>query len=269
MDELADQLTGVLHEIAAADSGHPQPRISSHFSPQRAIYGSGLGRAAVDGVGDRGARRAQGRRQRSRRSAAGHDERHTARPTGADAPARRRRRATIAATPSRYRCDWSVHRWSSAAAKDARRRLAELESVIPGDWRLTWYSGQCALLEGDFDAAAADFDAVLTMLPGELDPKLALAATAELRGAYDEAARYYETVWRTNHSSTARRSAWRGCEPGRATVPAPSPHLTRSPLPQRISPRQARPRSRYSSTAGPPTTSTNRRCSMRASARRR
>ncbi len=44
------------------------------------------------------------------------------------------------------------------------------------------------------------FDAVLTMLPGELDPKLALAATAELRGAYDEAARYYETVWRTNHS---------------------------------------------------------------------
>jgi serine/threonine-protein kinase PknG len=38
------------------------------------------------------------------------------------------------------------------------------------------------------------------MLPGELDPKLALAATAELRGAYDVAARYYETVWRTNHS---------------------------------------------------------------------
>ena len=93
-----------------------------------------------------------------------------------------------------------MRHWSSVAAKDARRRLAELESVIPADWRLTWYSGQCALLEGDFDAAAASFDAVLTMLPGELDPKLALAATAELRGAYDEAARYYETVWRTNHS---------------------------------------------------------------------
>ena len=26
MDELADQLTGVLHEIAAADTGHPKPR---------------------------------------------------------------------------------------------------------------------------------------------------------------------------------------------------------------------------------------------------
>ena len=72
--------------------------------------------------------------------------------------------------------------------------------VVLSEERLTWYSGQCALLEGDFGAAAADFDAVLTVLPGELDPKLAVAATAELTGAYDEAARYYETVWRTNHS---------------------------------------------------------------------
>ena len=38
------------------------------------------------------------------------------------------------------------------------------------------------------------------MLPGELDPKLALAATAELRGAHADATRYYETVWRTNHT---------------------------------------------------------------------
>ena len=41
MYELADQLTGVLHEIAAADSGTPHPRLSTHFSPQRAIYGAG------------------------------------------------------------------------------------------------------------------------------------------------------------------------------------------------------------------------------------
>jgi serine/threonine-protein kinase PknG len=35
-------------------------------------------------------------------------------------------------------------------------------------------------------------------LPGELAPKIALAATAELRGAADDAERYYETVWRTD-----------------------------------------------------------------------
>jgi serine/threonine-protein kinase PknG len=82
----------------------------------------------------------------------------------------------------------------------ARRRLAELESMIPGDWRLTWYSGQCALLESAFDEAAAEFQAVLAVLPGELAPKIAIAATAELRGAGDVAARYYETVWRTDRS---------------------------------------------------------------------
>src|SRR4051812_40165451 len=42
MDELADQLTGVLHEIVAANSGTPQPRMSRYFSPQRGIYGAGI-----------------------------------------------------------------------------------------------------------------------------------------------------------------------------------------------------------------------------------
>ena len=65
--------------------------------------------------------------------------------------------------------------------KDARKRLAELESVIPDDWRLTWYSGQCALLEGEFGKAAADFHEVMALLPGELAPKVAIAATAEMR----------------------------------------------------------------------------------------
>jgi serine/threonine-protein kinase PknG len=88
----------------------------------------------------------------------------------------------------------------TGAARDARKRLTELESVTPGDWRLKWYSGQCALLEGEFDKAAADFDAVFAMLPGELAPKLAIGATAELRDQRDDATRYYEMVWRTERS---------------------------------------------------------------------
>ena len=87
------------------------------------------------------------------------------------------------------------------AAKDARTRLAELESVLPGDWRLPWYSGQCALLEGDFDAAATRFRR------GARDAARRARSQAGARppppncGAhYDEATRYYETVWRTNHT---------------------------------------------------------------------
>jgi serine/threonine-protein kinase PknG len=41
---------------------------------------------------------------------------------------------------------------------------------------------------------------VLSSLPGELAPKLAIAATAELRGSRDDAMRYYDAVWRTDRS---------------------------------------------------------------------
>lgn len=85
------------------------------------------------------------------------------------------------------------------APDKARARLAELDPLIPGDWRLTWYSGQCALLEGDFGSAAQDFRVIMELLPGELAPKLALAATAEMAGHRDAAARYYDIVWRTDH----------------------------------------------------------------------
>jgi serine/threonine-protein kinase PknG len=88
----------------------------------------------------------------------------------------------------------------TGAPEDARTRLAELSPTLPGDWRMPWYRGQCALLEGDYERAAGEFDEVLAMLPGELPPKVALAATAELREAGDDAARYYETVWRTDDS---------------------------------------------------------------------
>ena len=54
---------------------------------------------------------------------------------------------------------------------DARKRLAELSSVLPNDWRLSWYLGQCALLERDYDEAGEHFDEVLAMLPGELAPE--------------------------------------------------------------------------------------------------
>ena len=49
MDELADQLTGVLHEIAAADSGQPEAAALDSLQPAARHLRGGLGRAAVDG----------------------------------------------------------------------------------------------------------------------------------------------------------------------------------------------------------------------------
>ncbi|WP_082976201.1 serine/threonine-protein kinase [Nocardia sp. 852002-20019_SCH5090214] len=92
----------------------------------------------------------------------------------------------------------------------ARALLRELMLDYDTDWRLTWYRGIADLLDGAFEHAYTQFDTVHAMLPGEIAPALALAATAELvlqhldlpadpdrwhRAAVD----FYRTVWRTNH----------------------------------------------------------------------
>jgi serine/threonine-protein kinase PknG len=200
MEELADQLTGVLHEIAASDSGTARPRMSNYFSPQRALYGGGrdvpvhpadviaaLSVPVVD-PNDPGAA--------------------VLATTSGTPPAQLEQALTVARRGANQGNSSSVEvplrlvraSLELGAPEQARKRLAELAALIPGDWRLMWYSGQCALLEGEFDKAAADFNVVAAALPGELAPKLAIAATAELRDARDEAARHYATVWRTDHS---------------------------------------------------------------------
>jgi serine/threonine-protein kinase PknG len=200
MEELADQLTGVLHEIASADTGAAQPRMSTYFSPQREVYGAGrdatveparviaaLPVPVVDPTDSGAAVLATTSgvppAQLEHALDLARGGAHQAKSSSVEIPLRL------------VRASLEV-----GAAKDARKRLAELEAVLPGDWRLVWYSGQCALLEGEYERAAADFDTVLSSLPGELAPKMAIAATAELRGSRDEAMRYYDAVWRTDRS---------------------------------------------------------------------
>jgi serine/threonine-protein kinase PknG len=200
MEELADQLTGVLHEIAAADGKSVQPRMSSFFSPQRAVYGAGWdvpvdparviaalpvpvvdptdpGAAMLATTSGTPAAQLEHALSLARGGA------HPGKSSSVEIPLRLVRAALEIGAP-----------------KDARTRLAEVDSVIPGDWRLSWYSAQCALLEGEFENATADFTAVLATLPGELAPKLGIAAAAELLGNRDVAARYYRTVWRTDQT---------------------------------------------------------------------
>jgi serine/threonine-protein kinase PknG len=200
IEEMADQLTGVLHEIAAADSDTARPRMSNYFSPQRGVFGGGkdvpvdpddviaaLPVPVVDSSDPGAAVLAT---------------------ISGTSPARLEHALSLARSGAHEGSSSSIEiplrlvraSLEIGAPKEARNRLAELQAVIPGDWRLAWYSGQCALLEDEFDKAAADFDVVLATLPGELAPKLAIAATAELREMRPEAARYYETVWRTDHS---------------------------------------------------------------------
>ncbi len=200
MEQLADQLTGVLHEIAAAGDSTVPAKVSNYFSHQRGIYGASRGMRIdpaqviaalpvpiVDPADPGSAVLAT---------------------TSGTPPAELEQALALAAARPRPDSGSSVEiplRLVRAALEmgqtaDALQRLAQLRSALPGDWRLPWYRGQCALLDGRYDDAATDFTEVLAELPGELAPKLALAATAELRGEVPDATRYYEAVWRTDDS---------------------------------------------------------------------
>ncbi|MFJ2769434.1 tetratricopeptide repeat protein [Streptomyces sp. NPDC087300] len=82
----------------------------------------------------------------------------------------------------------------------AAEALADLERRHPDDWRVVWYRGVAALATGDFESAALSFDAVYDAFPGEPAPKLALGVCAEVLGQLDNAAEYYRLVWTTDPS---------------------------------------------------------------------
>lgn len=63
---------------------------------------------------------------------------------------------------------------------EARDSLRDTSERLQRDWRYRWYEGITYLLLDQFNDALTSFHHVLTMLPGEPAPKLALAATLEL-----------------------------------------------------------------------------------------
>jgi serine/threonine-protein kinase PknG len=81
---------------------------------------------------------------------------------------------------------------------EAEGLLSELTRALPGDWRVDWYRGISALTAGLWERAKGIFDALYTRMPGEAAPKLALAFCCEGAGQRAEAARRYESVWRTD-----------------------------------------------------------------------
>ncbi|WP_431951958.1 tetratricopeptide repeat protein [Nocardia lijiangensis] len=201
MEEMADQLTGVLREVLSADDGSPRPGMSAYFGPPRAVFGvaeavapehivAGLPVPLVD-PSDSGAAllattAGTTPEELERAFADGLRSVVTGRAESMEIPLRLVRAALDTGDPA-----------------EAERRIAALADRLPGDWRLAWYRGQARVLARDFAAARAEFEAVYAALPGEPAPKLALAAMAELAADGASAARYYDTVWRTDHAFTA------------------------------------------------------------------
>jgi serine/threonine-protein kinase PknG len=81
----------------------------------------------------------------------------------------------------------------------ANRKLDALAERVGWRWRLVWFKAVSQLLTGDYDSATKHFAEVLDTFPGELAPKLALAATAELAATSGERP-FYEAVWHTDNN---------------------------------------------------------------------
>ncbi|MBX6768313.1 MAG: protein kinase, partial [Actinomadura rubrobrunea] len=216
--EMAEQLTGVLREVLAAEDGTARPAASTLFGPERDAAGTEIAH-----VGDGGAAAAQGRAgapvvlaplDPAEAVAAlpvprvADDDPASAFLAGLTSRDPDSLASALAASPlSSVEVDLAlarvrIERRDLAAAADLLERVADRH---PDDWRVDWYRGALALADGRWVEARRIFDELYDLMPGEIAPKLALAFCEEGDGRWESAARFYETVWRTDptHVSAA------------------------------------------------------------------
>ncbi len=237
--EMADQLTGVLREVVAMQTGRPRPAMSTLFGPELRVVDTELvapqaGDFSALGASVAGPRRAlpplppgppppvgtlAGASPPAGAVVASLDPRACALAlpvphVDPEDPNAGFLAGLIAAAPAEV-----LTALSAAPAQSVERRLrelrarlelgdrpggaqalADLEADHSGDWRVVWYQGLTALVERDYGSAALAFDAVYDAFPGECAPKLALAVCAEVLGQLDNAADYYGLVWATDQT---------------------------------------------------------------------
>jgi len=198
-DEMAEQLLGVLRQVVAADGGSPSPAPSAHFSAELGAAPDAypwqfLPVPAVDpsdqAAGVLATVALLGPEQRA---------------------------ALLASTPPSPELSLGMVRFAldEGDVESARRELDSPEAR-EGGWRTAWWRGVLHLVEGRPSDAAPYFSAVGAELPGELAPRLALAACSEAEAAVSsahgddaaatrslhEAARAYAIVAATDASFT-------------------------------------------------------------------
>ncbi|MBD3009629.1 serine/threonine-protein kinase [Streptomyces sp. 5-10] len=231
--EMADQLTGVLREVVALQTGRPRPALSTLFGPEPRVVDTEL--FADDGKDPSllGARTAGGGATAAAVPAqrppgplalplpaiATLDGRATALAlpvplVDSDDPNAGFLAGLLAADPAEVSAALRTAPVDSVELRlrrvraqlelgqehDAGVALTGLEAAYSDDWRIVWYRGLHALATGDRETAALSFDAVYDAFPGEPAPKLALGVCAEVLGQLDNAAEYYRLVWAADPS---------------------------------------------------------------------
>jgi serine/threonine-protein kinase PknG len=219
-EEMSSQLLGVLREVVAQDTGVPRPGLSTVFSPSRSTFGVDLLVAHTDVYVDGQV----------------HSEKLTAQEIVKALPVplvdqadvgAPMLSATLLSQPVQTLDSLRAARHGALDSEGidlnesvelplmevralldlgdvakATRKLDDLAAKVGWRWRLVWFRAIAELLSADYESATKHFTEVLDTQPGELAPKLALAATAELAGSdsgQTPARSFYDTVWSTDH----------------------------------------------------------------------
>jgi len=192
--EMAEQLTGVLREVVAAEEDLAHPAPSTVFSAERGVFGAEPRDWPAPLTPSAVARTLPVPLVDSADPAA----RWLGTAGGGD-PARAVAMLTAAPVPT-YEVGLALvrARLDAGDITTAVSELDTLEETEAADWRIGWHRGLAALTEGDFATAHAYFDEAYDLLPGEAAPKLALAAAIECKGDPAAAAQFYRLVWRTD-----------------------------------------------------------------------
>ncbi|QKG26063.1 serine/threonine protein kinase [Actinomadura verrucosospora] len=196
--EMAEQLTGVLREVLAAEEGAPRPAPSALFGPERFDPWMAGDLAAASALPPVPAATAAGTLPVPLVNGADPAAAFLAGLTALDdeqlgpvlenAP---ERTPEVLLALARVKIE-------TGRADEASALLDGLEQSLPGDWRVDWFRAVALLAEGRLAEAEPRFDRLYGLLPGEAAPKLALAYCRE-QSAPDEAVRLFELVWRTDH----------------------------------------------------------------------
>jgi serine/threonine-protein kinase PknG len=226
--EMSEQLTGVLREVLSLRLGKEHPEPSTVFAPTAALLDAGLGAVLpldhwiAAGQDDT---LAEGRPSTLSVAIGLPVPRVDPQDPNADTL------ATVSAPDPSGLIDQmaavdqdSVEVWLircrahielSEVDEEKRQRqpekaatcIARAESILGDmaqyDWRISWHRALLALAKGNIEEAESKFDAVYGAVPGEIAPKLALGYCAEQAGQPDQATRFYEAVWRRDHSQAS------------------------------------------------------------------